>query len=152
MGHRIRKKKHCKGAAMVEAAIVLPVCVLLLLGMFDASLLILRHTAMSAVARQVAREAIIHGSRASSSQGNWGPQPVTTSAEGGHPATSSAAGLLMAQNPAQVTIKLNWPDGDNTPGNRVRVMVSCVHTPLIGIPGWYGSMNLVGVSTMTIAH
>lgn len=148
--NRLQRKR--RGAAMVEAAIVLPVCAMLLIGMFDCCLLVIRYTAMGAAARQVAREAMVHGSRATPSQGSWGPLPLTTTASDNHQASKTAKGLLMAQDPSQVSINLTWPDGANAPGNRVRASVSCTHWPLLAIPGWYGATALTGTSTMTIAH
>ena len=147
--HRWRKRG---AATLVESAIVLPVCLLLLLGMLELSIALVRHTVMSETARRVARAAIIHGAMSEAAQGQWGPAPLSLSAADSHLAAEAAQPVLMTLNPADVQISLSWPDGDNQPDDRVRVAVSYTHQPIVPIPGWYSQLSLTGVSTMRIAH
>jgi len=141
-----------RAAALVEAAVVLPVCVLFLLGLLELSLALVRHTVMAEAARRVARAAIIHGTNATSAQGHWGPAIVSINAAANHPAAASVRDVLMTLDPAQVQISIQWPDGGNKCDQRVQVGVTYRHQPLIPIPGWYDHLDLQGSSTMRIAH
>jgi Flp pilus assembly protein TadG len=137
---------------MVESAVVLPICLLLLLGMLELSIALVRHTVMSEAARRVARAAIVHGSKATSSSGRWGPAPLQTSADSSEPSAAAVRDVLMTLDPADVSIAVNWPDGGNQPDQRVQVTVRYTHHPMISFPGLYGQLDLIGVSTMRIAH
>ena len=141
-----------RAVALVESAIVLAICLLLLLGMLELSMALIRHTVMSEASRRIARVAMIHGSKASDTQGKWGPAPVSTNAASSDPSAAAVRDVLMTLNPADVTIDLKWLDGGNEPDQRVQVTVSYTHYPIVPIPGWYTQLDLVGVSTMRIAH
>lgn len=150
ISHSRRRRR--RAVTMVESTIILAICVLLLLGMLELSLALVRHTAMCEAARRVARAAIVHGAMASPSQGCWGPEPLSTTAADSHPAAVAAREALMTLNPAEVLIAIEWPDADNQPDSRVRVAVHCTHQPIVPIPAWYSQLDLRGVSTMRIAH
>jgi hypothetical protein len=147
-----RPRNHRLGSTLVESAIVLSACAVLLLGMLEMSLALVRYTAMSETARRVAREAIVHGGRAAPAREMWGPATLTITAADDHPAAAAARIALVTVKPADVQLELTWPDGDNEPNHRVRVAVSYVHRPFVRIPGWYDELPLQGVSTMYVAH
>jgi Flp pilus assembly protein TadG len=148
----ISARRRRRGAAMVEAAIVLPVCVLFLLGLLELSLALVRHTVMAEAARRVARAAMIHGAGAAAVQGHWGPAAVSIYASDNHPAAAAVRDVLMTLDPSQVQISIQWPDGDNQYDQRVQVGVTYRHQALLPIPGWYDHLDLQGSSTMRIAH
>lgn len=137
---------------LVESAIVLPVCLLLLLGMLELSVALVRHTVMSEAARRIARAAMIHGGSASSAQGHWGPASIAIDAADNHPVATAVRDVLMTLDPSQVQIAIQWLDGGNQPDQRVRVAVTYRHVPIVPIPGWYDHLDLQGISTMRIAH
>jgi hypothetical protein len=137
---------------MVESTIVLAVCLFLLLGMLELSLALVRYTAMSEAARRIARAAIVHGSRSNAAQGIWGPAAIDTNAGSSHPAAAATRDVLMTLIPAEVAIRITWPDGGNRPDQRVHVAVSYIHEPMLFIPGWYSQLNMQADSTMHIAH
>lgn len=141
-----------QGTTTLEAAVVLPVCLLLLIGMLELSLALIRHAVMSETARRVAREALVHGAKASPAQGQWGPAEISTSAAADVPAAASARDMLMTIDPAEVSLNITWPDGGNQPDQRVCVTVEYTHHPLIAIPAWYTQLEMRAGSTMRIAH
>jgi hypothetical protein len=141
-----------RAAAMVEAAIVLPVCLVMLLGMVELSVALVRNTVMAETARWIARAAIVHGAKATAAQGRWGPAPVEIDASDDHPAALVVRDFLMTLDPSQVQISIQWPDGANEPDDRVEVMVSFVHQPVVTFPGLYDHLSLTGTSIMRIAH
>jgi Flp pilus assembly protein TadG len=136
----------------VESAVVLATTLLLLLGMLELSIVLVRHTVMSEAARRIARAAMIHGASATATQSHWGPASVTINAASSHPAATAVRDVLMTLDPAQVQIAVQWPDGGNNPDQRVRVAVTFTHQPIVPVPGWYNHLDLQGSSTMRIAH
>jgi hypothetical protein len=149
---RPRQHKRRRAATLVEAALVLPVCLLMLLGMLELSIALVRHTVMAEAARRVARAAIVHGARAASAQGRWGPAPLDLDAADDHPAAECARDVLMTLDPSQVQISLRWLDGANEPDDRVEVTVAFVHQPILTFPSFYSQLNLSSRSRMRIAH
>ena len=140
------------GTTLVESAMVLAACVLLLFGMLELSLALVRHSVMSEAARRVARAAIVHGDRSAPAQDPWGPAPLSVNAADDHPAAAAARLVLMTINPAEVEIELTWPEGGNQAGQQVRVATRFTHRPIVPVPGWYDELSLQAVSTMQIAH
>jgi Flp pilus assembly protein TadG len=149
--HPIRARRR-RAAAVIEAAIVLPICLLLLFGMLELSMALVRHTVMSEAARRIARTAIVHGANATASQGKWGPTALAIDAADDHPAAAAVRDVLMTLDPSQVQINIQWPDGGNQPEDRVDVTVSYVHQPIVTFPGFYDHLHLTGRSVMRIAH
>jgi Flp pilus assembly protein TadG len=141
-----------RGSTLVESTFVLSVCAVLLLGMLEMSLALVRHTAMVETSRSVAREAIVHGSLAAPLLEEWGPETLTISAADDHPAARAARKTLVTINPAEVQLEISWPDGDNQPNQRVRVAANYRHRPVVAIRGWYDELPLEGISTMFVAH
>jgi Flp pilus assembly protein TadG len=141
-----------RGATLVESAIVLAVLLLILMGMMELSVALVRHTAITEAARRVARAAIVHGRMANSSLGSWGPAAIDTNAGNSDGVALAARDVLMTIDPADVTLSVRWLDGDHEPDDRVQVTVSYIHHPLVPIPGWYSQLNLTAVSVMRVAH
>jgi hypothetical protein len=146
------RKRDRRAATLVEAAVVLPVCLLMLLGMIELTIALVRHTVMAEAARRVARAAMVHGASAAATQGHWGPAPLDLDAADDHPVAASVRDVLMTLDPSEVQISVRWPDGDNEPDDRVEVNVTFVHQPLLPFPGYYDQLTLNGRSVMRIAH
>jgi len=147
-----RSRTTRRGVTLVESAIVLSICLLLLLGMLELSMALVRHTVMAEAARRVARAAIVHGAKARPEQGEWGPASIATTAAGAHPAAAIARDTLMTIDPSQVQIAIEWLDAGNQADQRVQVAVTYTHYPIVPVPGWYDHLDLQSVSTMRIAH
>ncbi|QDU31649.1 hypothetical protein ETAA8_68090 [Anatilimnocola aggregata] len=148
MPHTTRRNR--RGAAMVEGAIVLSVCALLL-GMLELSLMLVNHTMMSEGARRVARAAIVRGDRCGS-MGEWGPAQLTINANDSHAAAAVLREVLFTLPPADAQIQITWLDADNSAGDRVRVNVNHTHRPIVPVWGWNTGLVLSGTSTMQIMH
>src|SRR5215213_8561998 len=68
------RQRSCRdGAAMLECAIALPIMLLALFALLDLGLAATRYNALAEAARQIARQAILHGSLAPVEIGSWGP-------------------------------------------------------------------------------
>jgi Flp pilus assembly protein TadG len=141
-----------RAATLLESAVVLPVCLFMLLGMIELTIVLVRHTVMAEAARRVARAAMVHGASALPSQGQWGPAPLDLDAADDHLAAAIARDVLMTLEPSQVQISVRWPDADNESDDRVEVNVTLVHQPMVTFPGFYDQLTLSGRSVMRIAH
>jgi hypothetical protein len=140
-----------RGAVLVETALILPVFLALVLGLLDLAGGIYRNNVMSEVARRGAREAIVHGSHAPPQRPALGPQTWNGTAADSGAVPEAIRPLLAGIDPADVAIRLEWPDGDNVAPNRVRCTVTTEYQPvtflLSGQP-----MILRATSTMAIAN
>src|SRR4051794_12079630 len=113
-GRRIARRR---GAAMVEAAIVLTVFLTLIFGMLDLAIAVFRRHVISGAAGMGSGRAAVHGGLAPS---DWDGGPWGTAAFGPVAATSTdvkvaaIAPYLAGMDPATVSISMSWPDGKNT--------------------------------------
>ncbi|WP_254509777.1 TadE/TadG family type IV pilus assembly protein [Anatilimnocola floriformis] len=144
------KRRQRRGAVAVESAIILGGLSLLLLGMLELSLMLLNHTTMSEGARRVARAAMVRGDRSPTQV--WGPTKLTLKANDNHAAAEALRSILCAVPAADVQLEIEWLDGDNSAGDRVRVTVQHTHKPIVPAWGWNSGLVLRGSSTMQIAH
>ena len=105
------------------------------------------------LARQAARQVIVHGEYAPTNfhEGPWGPSKYgpTSLAAGGHIADAIREDVL-ALDPVRTTLTIDWLDGDNRVGSRVRVRLATEVDPPIGM--FTSQATLVGESVMQIAH
>jgi hypothetical protein len=153
---------------MIEAALTLPLFIILVLGMLDLGLWVFRYHIIGQTARQLAREAIVHGSLADR-LGPWGPDPIgplnCVANPAGDPRDAEtrlrdiASRSVIGLNGSDVTFLVEWIDKDDTPpgnnpqvGNRVRVSVTATYEPIMTFIFGNPSVTVTGVSTMRIAH
>lgn len=145
-----------RGAAIVELAIVLMVFLILVLGMIDLGLAILRQQLLSEASRQGVRQAIIHGKLAPSGLpggGPWGPTSVDVLASSSdHPIIEHIRPFLIQMDHAQTRIQVEWPEGSNDIQKQVRVTVSTTYQPMITFIFGDTAMALTSSTTMPIAH
>ena len=144
------KRTNRRGSVAVESALVLGALSLLLLGMLEMSLILLNQTAMAEGARRVARAAMVHGDRAPDE--TWGPAKLTLQGSDTHEAAAKLREILCAVPASDVELEVEWIDGDNSAGDRVRVTLQHTHRPIVPAWGWNTGMVLRGSSTMQIAH
>jgi hypothetical protein len=143
-----------RGATLAETAVVLNVFLILVLGMLDLGIGVLRYNAVAHAARQGARQAMLHGSFAPSNVqgGPWGPTPINTTGDSGVPIAAALEQYLFTCDPDTTTIKVEWPDGSNLPGKRVRVTVSTPYHPMMSFIFGNPSITLQATSIVQIAH
>lgn len=141
-----------RGGTMVESAIVLSVVALLLLGMLELSLALVRSEVMAEAARRAARAAIVRGENAPNALGTWGPAELEVLGGDDHPVADAIAPILMTIDPDLVTIRIEWPDGGNAVDDRVEATVTCQHQSVVPLISNYVSIPLRGKSVMRVAH
>jgi hypothetical protein len=110
---------------------------------------------LTEAARQGARQAIVHGERATPGWkgGPWGPSTYgPTAATDSDSKAQAIAPYLGAMDPAAVQVTVAWPDGSNAVGKRVQVTLTTSWTPMLGFIFGSPSLTLTGSSQMRIAH
>jgi Flp pilus assembly protein TadG len=138
------------GVTTVEAAIVLGVLFVLVFGMLDLGILVFRQHVLSAAARHASRNASLHGSKAVVP---WGPVTAgPAAASDGAPAPTAVRPHLFGLNPAEVTVKVEWPDGSNEPGDRVRVTLTSDYQHIMATIFGATPRRLTVTSTVPISH
>jgi Flp pilus assembly protein TadG len=151
---RLAKTKR-RGATLAETAIVISVFLILVLGLLDLGIGVLRYNSVSHAARQGARQAMVHGALAPAGVqgGPWGPGTISAPATAsGIPAVAALQPFLFTCDPPSTTIQVAWPDGNNQPGNRVSVTVTTPYQPMMTFIFGNPSITLQATSTVTIAH
>lgn len=140
------------GAALVEGAVVVGTLLTILLGMLDLGLAVLQYNTVSEAARKLAREAVVHGEMAPPQRPAWGPEPFSGTAADGSPFAEIVRPLLVAIDPQDVAIQVEWPDGGNRVDQRVQVTVACPFEPILPFLFGREPRLLSAVSTLRIAH
>ncbi len=129
---------------------VLGVFLSILLAFLDISLAVIEQHSLTDGARQVARAAAVHGSRAQYGT-DWGPVTYVGTAADWTDIAETLDSSLIAVEPLQTSLLVEWPDDDNQPGDRVRVTVEYRHESIF--PFTYGTgLDLRAVSVMHVAH
>ncbi len=140
-----------RGTTAVEAGAVLAVMLVVVVGALDLGVAEFRQHVLDHAARHAARAAAVRGSDAAV-LGPWGPAaigPVVATAD--TPVAAEVRGQLPGLAPADVTLAVEWPDGDNEPGSRVRVTLRSAYRPAI-VSVFGGPMQLTATATSPISH
>ncbi len=144
-----------RGAVAVEAAIVLPVFLLIVLGMIDLALAVMSQNALSEAARDGSRQAVVHGELAPSGWkgGPWGPTPIDEPGTAtGIPAVAAVEPMLSVCPLDNTRVQVEWLTNSNKSGSPVRVTASGDYHPLVTYIFGSPSIRLSASSTMPIAH
>jgi Flp pilus assembly protein TadG len=159
---RLLRRRRRRGATAIEAALTLSLLVTLVLGMIDLGLWVARQQMLAHAARQIARQAVVHGALADK-LGSWGPATITTNGVAPSPYNPNDATSVIRQvahnsltdwKGSDVTVKVEWPDGGNDPRleHRVRVTVSGPYHPIMTFIFGNPAYTLAAGTTMQIAH
>jgi Flp pilus assembly protein TadG len=116
-----------RAQALVEFALVLPIFLLLVTGIFDVARAVWQENTLAYAAREGTRYAIVHGASGSPIVGPCTNclNPVSNNLQNiTNAVTSSAVGVYG------IDVTINYPDGGNNRNQRVSVDVSAPFTPL----------------------
>jgi Flp pilus assembly protein TadG len=131
------------GQSTVEMALVAPVILLTMIGVFDVGRMIWTYNLLAEATREGARYAIVHGSLSSAPAGPSPDSPEVTADVRDH-----ALGLL----PSDLTVSSSWLDSSNDRGCRVRVESRYQFRLITTLPLNDFSVPLQSTSEMVIAH
>ena len=140
-----------RGVTLVETALVLAIFLLVVCGTLELGLAGLRQNAISDAARRAARAVALRGAESPSTV-VLGPAALAGRASD----TSSVASLvrpwLVTMDPAETNFTVEWIDGGNRPGQRVRVRLTYEHRMLVPRLIGVSSCNLQATSVLPVAH
>jgi len=124
----------------MEAAIVLPVTLLIVFGTVVGALGVFRYQETALLARVGARYAAVHGSKYASANG----KPAATQAD---VYTNAIAPKMVILDPSHMTYSVTW-NPDNTPGSTVKVTVSYNWIPETIFP----AVTLKSTAVQTVSY
>jgi Flp pilus assembly protein TadG len=110
--------------SLVEFALVLPIFLLLITGLFDLARAVWQENTLAYAAREGTRYAIVHGSGSSTPLGPSNASEPNISAV----VRNAAVGV------GNITVTTAWPDAGNDRGQRVSVDASA---PFVPLPSYY---------------
>jgi Flp pilus assembly protein TadG len=136
---------------LVETAVVLTVFLTILLGSLDLGLVMLRQNVLAAAATRIARAASFRGQRAAAEGSDWGPRTVVETGVSNEEIAEIVRPVLVTIADEDARIRIEWPDGLNEPGSRLRVTVAYRHRWML--PFLFGSSaRLTALSVGQVAH
>ncbi len=150
------RKKHRRGAAVLEMSIILMTFLVLTMGMLDMGIGVFRYHIVAQAARFGARRAIVHGDRATQ-LGSWGTATIDVAANAnGIPIVDGVddgiAPMLVGCDLSQSRIRVEWLEGGNSFEQPVRVTLTSPYTPIFSFIFPIATIDLTASSTMGIAH
>lgn len=150
------RRKHRRGAAVLEMSIILMTFLVLTMGMLDMGIGVFRYHIVAQAARFGARRAIVHGDRATQ-LGSWGTATIDVAANAnGIPIVDGVddgiAPMLVGCDLSQTRILVEWLEGGNSFEQPVRVTLTSPYTPLFSFIFPITTIELTASSTMGIAH
>jgi len=146
-----RRRFRRRGVAMIETALILMIFLSLVLGMLDFGIAVYRNNVLSEAARQLARQAIVHGKLATL-LGTWGPTTYNGHANDSNAIAVAVQPYLVGMDPASVTVAMTWPTSStNNVGGTVRVTLTASYTPITTFIV-NKSFTIQAISEMQIDH
>ena len=122
-----RRDSADRGQALVEMALMLPVLVLLLVGVFDLGRAVWLSNSLAMAVREGTRYGVVHGALSASPAG---PGSATYTAPDVDTAIASSVQRYATGIP-DLTVHASWPDGNANRGSRIVVSASFPFTPIL---------------------
>jgi Flp pilus assembly protein TadG len=122
-----RERGGDQGQALVEMALMLPVLVLLLVGIFDLGRAVWLSNSLAMAVREGTRYGVVHGALSATPAG---PGSATYTAPDVDTAIASSVQRYATGIP-DLTVHASWPDGNANRGSRVVVSASFPFTPVL---------------------
>jgi Flp pilus assembly protein TadG len=123
----VRRERADQGQALVEMALMLPVLVLLLVGVFDLGRAVWLSNSLAMAVREGTRYGVVHGALSASPAG---PGSATYTAPDVDTAIASSVQRYATGIP-DLTVHASWPDGNANRGSRIVVSASFPFTPIL---------------------
>jgi Flp pilus assembly protein TadG len=122
-----RERERDRGQALVEMALMLPVLVLLLVGIFDLGRAVWLSNSLAMAVREGTRYGVVHGALSASPAG---PGSASYTAPNIDTAIASSVQRYATGIP-DLTVRASWPDGNANRGSRIVVSASFPFTPVL---------------------
>ena len=148
----LRQSHKRRGAALLEATVIMGAWTVLFVGIFDFGSATLKRNLVSHVARQAVRLAIVRGADAGPELPVWGPTTQTFLVSDNHPIANVLRPISGGSATSRFEVRLEWIDGGNTAEQRVRATVTGHFSSLLGVVAGSRNVPLQARSTMPIVH
>ena len=117
-----------RAQALVETALVLPLLLLLIVGLFDIGRAIWLSNTLATAVREGSRYGVVHGALSGSPTG---PGAATYTAPDTDTAITAQVRNYATGVPNNLTVQSTWPDGNANRGSRIVVSASFPFTPIL---------------------
>ena len=121
-------RRDSRGQALVEFALVLPVLILVLTGVFDLARVVSISSTLDSAVREGTRYAIVHGEMSTSPAG---PGTATYTAPDRDSTVEAVVRNAAVATPSDLAVRVTWPDGNNRRNSRVIVTATASYTPIL---------------------
>lgn len=138
-----------RAQALVETALVLPLLLLLIVGLFDAGRAIWLSNTLATAVREGTRYGIVHGALSSAPTG---PGAASYTPPDTDTLITAQVRKYAGGVPSNLTVLSIWPDGNANRGSRIVVSASFPFTPVLSqvFAGGGFSVTLRSSSTLVI--
>ena len=138
------------GQALLEFALVGLIFMIVVVGLVELGRAVWNYNTLAHAAREGARYAIVHGSRATEPSGPGSTNFTLPDQDAA--VTETVRGYASGLDLTDLTVSAEWPDGTNERGRHVRVTARYEYQPmfsnLLHLPG----ITLTSTSIMTITY
>ena len=146
-GFGARSTLDSRGQALVETALVLPLLLLLIVGLFDVGRAVWLSNTLANAVREGSRYGVVHGALSGSPTG---PGSATYTAPDTDTAIAAHVRSYATGVPDSLTVKSTWPDGNANRGSRIVVSASFPFTPILSQVFLGGGLNITLQSSSTL--
>lgn len=137
-----------RGQALIETALILPLLMILLVGIFDVGRAAFLSGTLNHAVREGTRYAIVHGALSTEPSG---PGSATYTPPDTDTAVTAAVERAAIGIPATLTVRSTWPDGNNYRGSQVVVSGSFPYTPVLAAAFLGGALQVTLRSSSRLA-
>jgi Flp pilus assembly protein TadG len=139
---------HCDRAqALVETALVLPLLLLLIVGLFDVGRAIWLSNTLATAVREGTRYGVVHGALSGSPTGPGAPSYTAPDTD---TTITAVVRSYSAGVPSNLTVLSTWPDGNANRGSRIVVSATFPFTPILSQVFLGGGLNITLRSSSTL--
>ena len=135
------------GQALVETALVLPLLLLLIVGLFDIGRAIWLGNTLATAVREGSRYGVVHGALSGSPTG---PGAASYTAPDTDTAITAQVRAYATGVPNNLTVQSTWPDGNANRGSRIVVSASFPFTPILAQVFLGGGLGITLRSSSTL--
>ena len=136
-----------RAQALVETALVLPLLLLLIVGLFDVGRAVWLSNTLATAVREGSRYGVVHGALSGSPTG---PGSATYTPPDTDTAITAHVRNYAYGVPDSLTVKSTWPDGNANRGSRIVVSASFPFTPVLSQVFLGGGLNITLQSSSTL--
>ena len=146
-GFGARSALDSRGQALVETALVLPLLLLLIVGLFDVGRAVWLSNTLATAVREGSRYGVVHGALSGSPTG---PGSATYTPPDTDTAITAHVRNYAYGVPDSLTVKSTWPDSNANRGSRIVVSASFPFTPILSQVFLGGGLGITLQSSSTL--